>query len=136
VTKKGTYLRIFGATKPPRLLPKFIPDKLVLQLDIFHFGTERFRRHDLHNVIERHYSARKYKWPYKNEEWQEEELYRRAASLEELAVRMSSGIKGATDKKKEYDDKQKKEEEGRKKEAELEQMRNEKKEATKRVEAH
>lgn len=49
---------------------------------------------------------------------------------------MSSGIKGATDKKKEYDYKQKKEEEGRKKEAELEQMRNEKKEATKRVEAH
>jgi hypothetical protein len=27
----GTYIRIFGAMKPPHLLPHFIPDKLVIQ---------------------------------------------------------------------------------------------------------
>jgi hypothetical protein len=27
----GTYIRIYGAMKPPHLLPRFIPDKLVLQ---------------------------------------------------------------------------------------------------------
>jgi hypothetical protein len=26
----GTYIRIYGAMKPPHLLPRFIPDKIVL----------------------------------------------------------------------------------------------------------
>jgi hypothetical protein len=27
----GTYIKVYGATKSPHLLPKFIPEKLVLQ---------------------------------------------------------------------------------------------------------
>jgi hypothetical protein len=30
VLEKGIYIRFYGATKAPHLLPKFIPDKLVL----------------------------------------------------------------------------------------------------------
>jgi hypothetical protein len=31
VIGKGTYIRIFGATKAPHLLPKYIPHMLVIQ---------------------------------------------------------------------------------------------------------
>lgn len=31
VIERGTYIRVFGATKAPHLLPKFILDKLALQ---------------------------------------------------------------------------------------------------------
>jgi hypothetical protein len=31
VMQHGTYIRIYGATKAPHLLPRFVPDKLVLQ---------------------------------------------------------------------------------------------------------
>ena len=27
----GTYIKVYGATKSPHLLPQFVPDKLVLQ---------------------------------------------------------------------------------------------------------
>jgi len=37
-------------------------------------------------------------WPYHNEIWQEEELYRRAKSYEEVSVRLGSKGKGAQDK--------------------------------------
>jgi hypothetical protein len=97
VTENGTYIRVFGATKAPHLLPKLIPDKLAIQevayqtllrgvgaslardkkapwpalplyigyyglgnvkaareegeaLASYHFGEERFRRHDPHSV--------------------------------------------------------------------------------------
>jgi len=30
VKKRRTYIQVFGATKAPHLLPKFIPDKLSL----------------------------------------------------------------------------------------------------------
>jgi len=31
ITERGTYIRIFRATKAPHVLPRFIPDKLALQ---------------------------------------------------------------------------------------------------------
>jgi hypothetical protein len=93
-----TYIRIYGAMKPTHLLPRFVPDKLVLQevayqtimhgvrgmlyrlkkaiwspfplcignyffentkqahtkVDIlfsYHFGEERFKRHDHENIV-------------------------------------------------------------------------------------
>jgi hypothetical protein len=42
---------------------------------VFNFGIERFKRCDPHVVIALHYLACKYKFPYTNQVWQEEDLY-------------------------------------------------------------
>jgi hypothetical protein len=54
--EQGTYTRIYRATKSLHILPKFIPDNLVLQAKLdtllsFRFGGERFRRHDPKEVV-------------------------------------------------------------------------------------
>jgi DNA segregation ATPase FtsK/SpoIIIE-like protein len=36
VLENETYIRIYGSTKPPHVLPKFVPDKLVLQEVAYH----------------------------------------------------------------------------------------------------
>jgi hypothetical protein len=35
----------------------------------------------------------KYRWPYQNEVWKEEDLYKRAISFDEFIFRMGSGSK-------------------------------------------
>jgi hypothetical protein len=115
------YLRIYGATKAPHFLPKFIPDKLVLQeisyqtvvhgvgatlyrdkkaiwpplplwvgsysfkdvkeaqdevdiLTSFHFREEIFWRHDPLNIVKEHCISHRYRWEYKTDVWEEEEI--------------------------------------------------------------
>lgn len=53
-------------------------------LTTFHFDDERFRRHNPLNIVSRHCHACKYRWPYQKEVWHEEEIYRRASSLDEV----------------------------------------------------
>lgn len=50
-------------------------------LAAYHFGEERFRRHDPLNVVARHSSLVKYPWPQKNEVWQEEDKGREVRSF-------------------------------------------------------
>jgi hypothetical protein len=99
----GTYIRVYGVMKSPYLLPRFVPDKLVLQevayqtiihgvggmlyrfkkaicsplplyvgnylfentkqvqvevdmLLSYHFGEERFRRHNPRNIVREHFN--------------------------------------------------------------------------------
>jgi hypothetical protein len=107
----NTYIRVYGAMKSPHLLPRFVPDKLVLlrsglsngdqwsrgmlyrdkkaiwpplplyidtylfsntkkiqeEVDIllsYHFGEERFRRHDPKKVIKEHFNKLGVPWEY------------------------------------------------------------------------
>jgi hypothetical protein len=51
-------------------------------LATFHFEEEISRKCDPLNVIIKHCRTYKYRWLYQNELWKEEELYRRALSLD------------------------------------------------------
>jgi hypothetical protein len=41
----------------------------------FHFGEERFCRHDPLRVINKHYNTCKYRWSYKSKAYEEDEIH-------------------------------------------------------------
>jgi hypothetical protein len=129
--ENDTYIRIYGAMKPPHLLPRFVPDKLVLQevayqtiihgvrgmlyrskkaiwpplplyidnyffentkqaqtkVDIllsYHFGEERFRRHDPKNIVKENFNSMRLPYEYTTEFWEEEEVHQNARTYDEV----------------------------------------------------
>jgi hypothetical protein len=137
----GTYIRIYGAMKPPHLLPRFVPDKLVLQevayqtiihgvggmlyrskksiwpplplyignyffentkqaqeeVDIFlsyHFGEERFRRHDPKNIVKEHFHSMRLPYEYTTEFWEEEGVHQNSRTYDEVIFNRRGQPKG------------------------------------------
>jgi hypothetical protein len=127
----GTYIRIYGAMKPPHLLPQFIPENIVLQevayqtiihgvrgmlyrskkeiwpplplyignyffentkqaqveVDIllsYHFGEERFRRHDPKNIVKENFHRMRLPYEYTTEFWEEEEVHQNDKTYDEV----------------------------------------------------
>ena len=54
--ENGTYIKIYGAMKPPHLLPRFVPDKLVLQ-EVAYIQTI------IHGIRGMLYKSNKSIWP-------------------------------------------------------------------------
>jgi hypothetical protein len=50
----------------------------------YHFGEERFRRHDLKKVVKEHFNKLGVPWEYTSEVWEEEEVHCNARNYDEV----------------------------------------------------
>lgn len=57
-------------------------------LDRFHFSCGNLKRHDPHDVVQKHCTTCKFHYPYTHDAWPDEETFRRAQTLYELIFRM------------------------------------------------
>jgi hypothetical protein len=50
----------------------------------YHFGEERFRRHDSKKVVKEHFNKLGVPWEYASEVWDEEEIHCNARAYDEV----------------------------------------------------
>jgi hypothetical protein len=53
----------------------------------FHFGEERFRRHDPKGVIKDHFNKVGFPWEYTTDIWEEEEIHRNVRTYNEVTFK-------------------------------------------------
>lgn len=56
----------------------------------FHFGDESFRRNGSKKIVECHCHTCRFNWPYANDFWRDEYIYKRAHSLNNLDNRLGT----------------------------------------------
>jgi hypothetical protein len=53
----------------------------------YHFGEERFRRHDPKKIVKEHFNKLGVPWEYTSEVWEEEEVHCGARTYDEVITR-------------------------------------------------
>jgi hypothetical protein len=53
----------------------------------YHFGEERFKRHDPKGVVKEHFNKVGLPWEYTTEVWEEEEVHRSARTYDEVTFK-------------------------------------------------
>jgi hypothetical protein len=84
-------------------------------MESYHFGEERFKRHDPGSIIPTRALQVNLTWPYTHEKWKEEDVKRRARSHDEVLFRIQKIEKFREQRKQEEELRRKQEEELKKK---------------------